>query len=471
MCALSDVCCAADLSIGPLYDEFPLTLATGHRREAVGPLFYSEQKESQHTWGIPPLFVHVEDPDVEAEEFDVVYPFISYDRYGGEYRFHILQVFSFAGGKTQEDEQKRRFTLFPFYFQQRSPNPEDNYTAFLPFYGHLKNRLFRDDIKFVLLPLYVQTRKKDVVTDNYVYPFFHLRHGHALNGWQFWPIVGAEHKGITTKTNSADEVEIVGGHEKKFVLWPFYLKSKTGIGTDNPQDQFAILPLYTSLHSPKRDSVTYFWPFGYTRIEDREKNYREFGAPWPIIDFARGPGKHTSRVWPFYSRASNTNLESNFYLWPVYKYNRLHSEPLDRERTRIMFFLYSDISEKNTDTGTARIRRDFWPFYTYIRGHEGNERLQVLSILEPLLPNNKSVERSYSPLWSIWRSEKNKATGAKSQSLLWNLYRRDATPESKKSSLLFGLVQYESGRAGKRWKIFYVPFGAKKGVQNSKAGR
>src|SRR5438445_5027162 len=37
------------LRAGPLFDEFPLTLATGQRTEAAGPFYYSEQKETQHT--------------------------------------------------------------------------------------------------------------------------------------------------------------------------------------------------------------------------------------------------------------------------------------------------------------------------------------------------------------------------------------------------------------------------------------
>jgi hypothetical protein len=74
------------------------------------------------------------------------------------------------------------------------------------------------------------------------------------------------------------------------------------------------------------------------------------------------------------------------------------------------------------------------------------------------------VERSLSPLWSIWRAERNAKTGANSQSLLWNLYRRDATPETKKCSLLFGLFQYQSSPAGKRWRLFYIPMGKTNGV-------
>ncbi|MDB6025076.1 MAG: hypothetical protein JWM68_1299, partial [Verrucomicrobiales bacterium] len=54
-------------AFGPLFHEFPLTLSSGHRTEAVGPLFYSEQSDTEHTFAVPPLFSHVEDPGVESE--------------------------------------------------------------------------------------------------------------------------------------------------------------------------------------------------------------------------------------------------------------------------------------------------------------------------------------------------------------------------------------------------------------------
>jgi hypothetical protein len=461
--AVSFVAARADFSMGLLYDDFPLTLASGHRTEILGPLFYFEQKETQNTFALPPLFSCTRDPDLESEEIDFLYPVLTYDRYGAEYRFQILQVFAFAGGKSQEDEQSRRFTLFPIYFQQRSPKPDDNYTAVLPFYGTLKNRLFRDEIYFVLWPGYVKTRKKDVVTDNYLFPIFHLRHGNSLHGWQVWPLVGAEHKGVTTQTNYfAEKMDIIGGHEKFFALWPIFFKNTTGIGTDNPEKQLSVLPLFTKMNSPQRDSFTAPWPLGLTITDDRARKYHEVDAPWPLIVFAHGEGKNVKRVWPIYSRASNTNMESDFYLWPVYKFNRFHSPPLDRTRTRILFFLYSDTKEKNLETDTMNHRVDFWPFYTFRHDLNGNERLQIFSLLEPFLPNNKSVERDYSPLWSIWREEKNPTTHAKSQSLLWNLYRRDVTPTTKKCSLLFGLFQYQSAPEGKRWRVFYIPFGTAK---------
>jgi len=425
--------------------------------EALGPLLSYQRRETQTQWAFAPLLSHAFDPDTDVEEFDLGYPLLTYDRFGTEYRLQILQVFSFSGGQNQQQNAQRRFTLFPLYFQQRAADPDLNYTAVVPFYGRLKNRLFRDEIRFVLFPIYGQSRKKDVLTDNYLYPFFHLRHGDALRGWQFWPLAGHEHKDVTVRTNRHDEVETVGGHNKLFLLWPIFFNQRIGLGTENPEHHQACLPFYSFLRSPRRDSTTLLWPLGLTVIEDRAKKYRELGMPWPLIDFARGEGKTANRIWPLFSHAKTPILESDFFLWPLYKYNRAHAPPLDRERTRILFFLYSDLIERNEATGTAMQRTDLWPLFSAKRDHDGNQRLQLFAPLEPLLPNNKSIERNYSPLWSLWRSETNPRTGASSQSLLWNLYRRDVTAGTRKCSLLFGLFQYQSGTDGKRLRMFYVP--------------
>jgi hypothetical protein len=450
-------CLAADsLHAGPLYDEIHLTLSPGERVEAFGPFFYDEHKESQWTWAIPPLLSCTKDPELEMTEFDLVYPLFTYDRYGGQYRWQLFQLLSFAGGPTQTETWRKRFTLFPVYFQQRSPDTNENYTAYGPFYGHLKHRLMRDEIFYVMFPGYSKTRKADVVTRNYLYPFFHLRHGIGLEGWQFWPITGHEQKAVTSRTNSFGDLEIVPGHDKRFVLWPFYFEQTSGIGSTGEARQQGVIPAYALLRSPGRDSTTVLWPF-FSRIDDRDKGYREWDAPWPLIVFARGTGKYTSRVFPFYSHAYNTNVQSDFLLWPVYKYNRIHSDPLDRTRTRILFFLYSDIVEKNTETGAYRRRTDFWPFFSRRRDLNGNTRLQVLGVLEPFMPGTHKIERDYSPVYAFWRQERNHQTGAASQSLLWNLYRRDIRPDFKKVSCLFGLYQAEQNPAGKKTKLFFIP--------------
>lgn len=442
-------------SFGFIFDQFQLTLEQGFRTEAAGPFYYSEQEETASTLAFPPFYSCYRDPSVESHEDDFLYPLLTSLHYGKERRWQLFQLISFAGGDQPDDASERRFTLFPFYFQQRSTDTNQNYTALAPIYGHLKNRLFHDEIFFVLFPIYSQTRKRDIVTDNYVYPFVHVRNGDGLHGWAVWPIVGRENKILTEHTNGFGDLVTVGGHRHSFVLWPLYLSQDNGIGTTNTEKFRASIPLFAYRRSPPLDSTTVIWPF-FTWIDNREKQYHEWQMPWPIVIFARGEGKTTSRIFPLFGLSHNAVKESDFYLWPVYTYRRTHSDPLDLQRTRVLFYLYSDTVEKNTKTGDYKQRLDMWPFFTWHRDFNGNERLQVFAPIEPAVPDNRGVERNWSPLWSFWRAEKNSKTGAASHSLLWNLYRDEKAPEHKKVSLLFGLFQYQYDGETRRTKLFYI---------------
>jgi len=468
---------------GPLFAEFALTLGEGSRTEAIGPFFYRQTEPDGSTFAVPPLFSKTKSTATDSEEFDFVYPLLTYDRFGSEYRWQLGQLLSFSGGVDQSDTNANRFTVFPFYFQQRSDDPARNYTALFPLLGRLQTRMFRSEIEFALWPVYIKSirrpsasalpddpflaaryqflsaRRGEVTTYNFLYPFFHLRYGDGLKGWQFWPLIGHEEKAVTQKTNNWGDVVSIPGHHKDFLLWPIWYNQHREIGSDNPEHAQALLPFYSFLRSPQRDSTSYLWPLGVTITDDRARKYKEVDAPWPFIVFARGEGKTANRVWPFFSHVASTNLESRFYLWPVYKQNKIHSAPLDRTRNRILFFLYSDIVEKNTETGKSKTRHDLWPLFTHRRDFDGSSRLQILSVLEPILPQSKSIERNYSPVWALWRTEKNPAAGRSSQSFLWNLYRREIRPDAKKCSLLFGLFQYQSTPEAKRIRIGFIPVG------------
>ena len=468
---------AGDFSAGPLFDQFPLTIGSGQRTEAVGPLYYNQLNDTERTWAFPPLFSSVTDPAIETRENDFLFPLFTYVRYGTQYRAQFFQWISFAGGEYPDGSIPHRFTLFPIYFQQRGAVSNQNYTAVFPIYGHLQNRIFRDKIFFVMFPVYSQTQQRDLVNNNYLWPFFNTRHANGLTGWQFWPFYGVEHKTLTTVTN-AWGVETNGGHDLYFVMWPIHYRQRNNIGITNPQPVSAYspiigrwyrtpvvgkpetisadLPFYASERSPHRDSTTVLWPF-FNWIEDRDQEYREWQMPWPIIEFARGPGKTANRVFPFYSHAYNQTFDDSFYLWPIYKFNSVYSPPLDRRRTRIAFYLYQNTADRNTETGKVRRRVDLWPLLVYHHDFDGSTRLQILALMETFFPVAPGIERNWSPLWSVWRSENNPATDANSQSLLWNLYRRDASPNAKKISCLFGLYQYQTTSETKVLRLFYIP--------------
>lgn len=452
---------------GPLIHDFKLTLQEGQRREILGPLFYEERSGSKSVRAFPPFYSRTEDPELEYTEIDVLYPLLTFDRFGDQSRIQLMQAISRSDAKDQDGAERRKISLFPFYFQQRSTNEALNYTAFFPFHGTLKNRMLRDEIQFTMFPVYGMSRKRDIVTRNYLYPFFHLREGNRLQGWQLWPLVGREVREAHTITNYLGLETLVPGHKRDFILSPIFLRNHHDIGTTNEVRDLAVLPFFSLKRSPAYDSSIYLWPF-FKFTTNHEKNYREWGFPWPLWGIARGEGKYMNRIWPLHSHARNDEgTERDYLFWPIWRDEKARGDALEKRRRRILFFLWSDLRMRNPQTDKHMRRQDLWPLYTYRRHLDGREKLQVLSFLAPLLANNKSVERNYSPLWALWRTQKNPATQTRSDSLLWNLWRREISPEERSNSYFFGLVQSRKTADGTSWKWFH--FGPRSNGKNTEA--
>jgi hypothetical protein len=439
---------------GLLWQDYELPLEHGMGREVLGPFFGFQETSEHRTWRISPFYSQYTDEEVEQVEREFLYPLLTLDRFGTEWRFQILQFLSFAGGNTVDDEVKRRQTLFPIYFRQTSTEPTNNYFGIIPFYGRVQNRFFRDESRWILFPVYVQTHKKGVVTDNYLLPFFHLRHGAGVEGWQLWPLVGKETREIGSRTNIIDEPEVVPGHERNFILWPFFIHEKAGLGTDNPRTNWYAFPFYLKSRSPNSD---YTWITTFTSATNRVEQYQERFFPWPFIGIARGPGKTMDRYFPLIGRAERPGLRSSFVLWPFFTRRELMGESLYRRRDRLAFYLYNDLLLQDTETGDSFRRRDLLPLYTWRRAPDGKTRLQILAPIEPFLPNNKSIQRLYSPMWALWRDEQDPANERRSQSLLWNLWRRDVAPDIARTGTLFGAVQTVKTAAGRSWRFFGFP--------------
>lgn len=441
----------AELAAGPLYHTFPLTLQEGRGIEALGPLFYRQEREEEGVlWGVPPLVSVAKSDDGERHQILVLPPLFTWRRYGEDQRWQLVQWLNSSRFERIDDPEVRRFNLFPIFFYQDADDPAQDYWALFPLYGTLRNRLFRDEAHFVAFPLWLQTRKRDLTTYNVLFPFFHWRTSPRGGGWQFWPLGGHEHLEPGIRYDAAGEEQVVPGHDKTFALWPLYFRNRLGLGTENPARVDALLPLYYGERSPQRDHTAVLWPL-FSWTDHREEKFRQWNAPWPLVGFARGEGKTLNRIIPFFSVGRSPTLATETYLWPLYRRRHLTTESLDRERHQFAVFLYTNLRETNLETDRTARRVDAWPFYTWTRDWEGNERRQILAPIEPLR-RGTGIERNWSPLWSLWREERRASTGRHSQSLLWNLYRRDASPASTNVSLLFGLVRYDITPEGRRWR-------------------
>lgn len=445
---------AADrhFSAGPLIAHVPLTLEPGEAWEAAGPLWYDQQTEDFHLRGVPPFWTRYDEPYLENTDVYVVPPLYSRHTYGEDRTWQIFQLIRYVHQVGVDDRVTDRFVVFPLVFWQNSTDPDQRYRAIMPFYGRVKGRLFRDEWSFVLFPLYLQTRKRDVVTDNYVAPIVHVRRGNGLRGWQVWPLVGHETKEPTTRTNLVGETAVIPGHRKFNLVWPLYWRHDLGLGGDDERRIRGLLPLWWSDRAPTRDHHSVLWPF-FSWTDDRAEQYRQWNLPFPFFAIARGEGKTLDRYWPIYSYGHKPGVESGLWFWPLYRWRRLEGENFTLEKKTVAIVLYRDIEQTKREAGTTRRTRASWPFFLAENEPDGRRRLQVPALFEPL-NDGRGVRRNWSPLWSLYRREDNPAAGASSESLLWNLWREDTRDEVTRGSLLFGLVQYQAAPDARRWRLF-----------------
>ena len=86
--------CAEDpAGFGPLYDRFRLTLTEGERTEILGPLISEQTEGTEETRAFAPLFSRRSDPETDFTEVDLLYPLMTYDRFGLDYRLQFFQIF------------------------------------------------------------------------------------------------------------------------------------------------------------------------------------------------------------------------------------------------------------------------------------------------------------------------------------------------------------------------------------------
>jgi len=443
--------------IHPENSPYILDFTLNNSYESYGPLAFKQEEESLKRLAIPPFFTVDRNKDLNTMELDSFYPLFGGSRHGEEYRIYFLQVLNWAGGMDDEDKITRRFTFFPFFFHQRSPDPNENYWAILPFYGHVQRRVWRESFEFYMMPLYIKTVRKGATTKNYLAPFFHVRRGDGLKGWQFWPIVCVEDKVVTTTTDDWGDEVLVPGHKDRFYIWPIVLQKDTGIGTDNPSKFFAVLPFYAQTRSPNRDHSIILWPF-FNWVDDREQKYKEWSMPYPIVDFARGEGKRTDRIFPFFSYATKGDAESDFILWPAWKRRHYETEAVAYERERLLFYLYSDIERQSKKTGDIDYRTDAFPLFTATIDPSGTYRVVMLSLFEPFFHGSVSVQRNWTPLCSLWTLEENKKDDFLKEAVFWNFYRHEKVVKQKKWSILFGMFQFVRDEDyGNYWRVFWSP--------------
>ncbi|HEY1848434.1 MAG TPA: hypothetical protein VGG37_04475 [Opitutaceae bacterium] len=391
--------------------------------------------------------------------YDFLYPLFFYRQYPDAYKWSVFELINGAGYDEKVTRaggpKDRHFDVWPFYFSHESDTREDTYHALFPVAGQIKYRLGFTRASWVLFPLFAQTEKRHTISTYTPWPIIRTARGES-NGFDLWPLFGS--------TSGP------GPARRFFALWPLIwnnvLEPKPNAPEGSPPGrEFGFLPFYTRETGPGYLNENYVWPFfGHTE-RTLPARYSEQRYLWPFLVQGRGDGRYVNRWGPFFTHSNVKGEDSKWVLWPLWHQKRWVDGDTDQQKTQFFYFLYWSLYETSDSRPSAppAYKRHVWPVASIWDNGAGSRQVQVPSPLEVFFPDNRDIRASWTPLFSLYRYDR-EPTGEVRQSLLWNAvtWRRfgaDGLVEFHVGPLL-GMRPEAGGRA---WTILGFDFGGKHG--------
>jgi hypothetical protein len=448
----------ATLNPGPRRENFaPLFIYSededreGKALDVLGPFFSYRKDTKEQDLAFRPFFYRKEEPQRTFLEY--LYPLGKYERTDEEVRSYLMPLYSTRRDLTKPETEKKERTFFLAIWGETDQG--EKYGGVFPFYGRLKKRFSKDEMSFVLWPLYSHSREGENQTTTILWPIFSLTSGGGKEGWKVWPLAGHENK--------------KNDYDKTFYLWPIFHFEKRHLYTDDPTTIQMAIPFYVSMTSSRREHKGVLWPF-FTYTHDEDDHYTQRDFPWPFVQWAKGDDKSILRVFPFYGRKYWEGREQGYLLWPIYSYTRYGDDDHRKEDNRFLLFSKDEMDVwKNRDQKERRLR--VWPLFYHREEKEGG----VYIYWPCLIPFDfDGFERNWVPLLSLYEYRRN-PQGASESKFLWGFYthRQSSLRELYELSflmtyykaaevsyfaLLRGLFEYRTGKEQCALRFLYSPW-------------
>jgi hypothetical protein len=427
----------------------------------AGPILKYERKQSERDLALRPLFYFTSDKSRGAAQLEILYPLVSYKHDKEVVSYRILILLSYFSNQSNSSSQ-RNFALFPLLFYKEKNSDPRQYAVF-PLIGHYYNWLNRDEISYVMFPLYSHTKRHGTYVDNYLWPFFARISGDspAETGFKIWPLYGYSEK--------------PGVYQKRMFLWPLWISEDLQQNSDNPISLRYSFPLYLHGESPLKSRRTFLWPF-FSYVDDRKNGYIQWTFPWPLFSYTKGEHWFGYKALPLISDMTVNSKRTRNFLWPLFRIEDQQFSTISQHRTRVLFFLFTNLVELNNETGQQELhRRLFWPLFGY-RQENGVSHFYTLALLEPIFQHSDGIIRNWSPLWRIYQRKWDDQGNCVS-SFLWNIFwherskkgvawelfplfsYRHETEVVREWSILKGLITVKNKNQDKRLHLFYLPWG------------
>jgi hypothetical protein len=419
----------------------------------LGPFFLWKRDPGQRQWGIRPFLFWTENQSDPMTRLELLYPFGKYQNKEGDKKGYLFPLSLY---RDEESDGRRRwdFQFFPLFMGETVGGRD--YFGIFPIFGTLFERYGRDEIRFYFWPIYGESTSEGVRKRDFLWPFVSFIEGEKKRGYRFWPFGGRR--------------EEVGVSYSQFFLWPIFVKQRKGLDTEDPIEENMVFPFYVSKKSARFESKTYLWPL-FSHTLDRHTGFEQWDFPWPFLQSLKGKNLEGLRIFPFYGYKEIEGVRKKlFVLYPLYQSEEDRRGDLQEKSTRIL--LLSQIRSGGNKEETERTRSlRVWPFFDYEKEETGHRTLSIFYLI-PF--NDEGFERNLSPIFRIFRWEKDPQKGI-STNLFWGFYKREKREErdsweiahlvgmrkekgAKTLSLLKGLFRYRSDGRSADLRLLFLPF-------------
>jgi hypothetical protein len=387
------------------------------QRYLFWPLIFIEESAEWRQLSITPVYVERETKDGSEKKVQFLWPLYLFRRQDKDVTIRIFPFYTYwrdVYEYADSIETNMQYMLFPIIYGGESTE-EGGYFAVFPVGGKIKHFLGRDQIDFILFPLYLSYAKDSVRQRNFVWPVLSFTHGGEYNGFRLWPIYG-----YFQKENE---------YRNTFAAWPIYNYQQYDLDKEQPGERLFIFPFYARDDGARRHYRAIIWPF-FTYEQNIAGNYVEKANPWPFIVMSRGDVYRT-QYWPFYGHTMTEDAESTFVAWPFW-HRRWYETPDGVKRQSMLLPVFASQTEFSQDQKILFHKSRLWPLWRFRRYEDGSSNFRMLSLL--WFDDEPGFERQYSPLWTLY--ERTSAPGGYvSTYALWRLYRHRETPVETESQV------------------------------------
>jgi hypothetical protein len=383
---------------------------------------------------VRPLFAALYEPERDRLLREFVWPLAMIKRFRGETYWRCLTGFGHDFDNTATGSRNRHVVLPVLFFGRDADDKA--YFAVFPVGGRIREFLGRDEITFVLFPLYTHSSYSDVSAHDVLWPLISWAHGSDMRRFRFFPFYG----------RSVNE----GRWTKQFVMWPVWTSASYDYD-GGKGDGFLLFPFVGRSRTAKSESWTVLPPLFKWSTGD---GMSELNCPWPFVQYRSGDIDKLY-IWPLWGRRSGAGVDSSFLLWPVGS-----REVIDRgssvvRRVRILPLIhYESITEKvevqdpederkkDVELVSSRYFK-LWPLMSY-RREDDVARVRMLDLWP--LKNTPAIERNLAPFWTLY--SRVRSDECSEDELLWGLFRRRRDSAGSRHLSVFPLFSLGSSSFG-----------------------